>query len=525
MNKIIFETLKGILEDNKETEFGKNHHFSEINTIEEYKKQVPLSTYDDYEECINRMKKGEKNILTAYPVANYYCTSGTSGPQKLIPVTLKAFQVATTVIKKEIKLINIHQNEKEKTLFMSVFNVDLNNAENKTLLMSEGFYYFAYKFKVMDFNKYIDKDLMFDPDTFDFLYEKVWCGILEENLVSMESTYMYGILQFFNYLEKNYKEIISDIRNKRIDPEKKLSEKAKNFLLNLKYSEERLNFVEKECEKGFKNIATRIWKNFRLVSGVTSKALKYQNESLEYFIGDINIDTYVFAMSEGLVGLSVEYNSCDYNIEPTGGFFEFLPYSEDNNEDNNNSNETKNLNEVEPGKTYELVITTFSGLYRYKTSDILKIVSNDSNGVFFEFSSRKNRNFSFIGEKTNYCHLEDVMEKMHEIIPGILEYKLGATIYKNVGTYFLILCLLDKENLNISLDELATKFDTWLGKTNTVYQGFRNIKALGAPKVILIDTKEYSELFQTDISKKRHNKAKVLLAEQELKDILIKLKI
>ena len=516
------ETLKGILEDNKDTEFGKNHHFSEIKSIEEYKKQVPLSHYKDYKDYIDRMRKGETNLITVYPVLHYLCSSGTTGPQKLIPCTQKSIQASMPVVKKQAEKLSIHKNEKEKTLFMSAFNLDINNVQDQILIMSEGFYYFVYKYKIMDFNKYVDKDIMFDPDIIEFLYEKVWCAIVEENIVSLESVYLYGVLQFFNYLEKNYKEIISDIRNNRINPEKKISDKAKKFLLNLKYSEERLDFVEKECAKGFENIAGRIWKNFRFVSGISNKAFKYQNESLDYFIGNVNKDTFVYGLSECLAGLSLEYNVYEYYIAPTSGFFEFLPFSEDEKDKDNNLKETKNYNEVEVGKDYELILTNYSGFYRYRTGDILRIVRNDEKGVFIEFC-RRDRSLSFAGEKTNHAHLEEVMEVMHELIPNILDYKLGATIFDNAGTYYLFLCLLDKSKVDLSLDEITKKFDELLGKVNYLYQLFRNQKTLGYPKVYLIDAKEYSILFQTEICKKSHNKAKVLLSEQELKEILKKM--
>ena len=159
------------------------------------------------------MRKGETNLITVYPVLHYLCSSGTTGPQKLIPCTQKSIQASMPVVKKQVEKLSIHKNEKEKTLFMSAFNLDINNVQDQILIMSEGFYYFVYKYKIMDFNKYVDKDIMFDPDIIEFLYEKVWCAIVEENIVSLESVYLYGVLQFFNYLEKNYKEIISDIRN------------------------------------------------------------------------------------------------------------------------------------------------------------------------------------------------------------------------------------------------------------------------------------------------------------------------
>ena len=43
MHKTYYNTLNNILEDNKNTEYGKSYNFSQINTFEEYKKNVPLS--------------------------------------------------------------------------------------------------------------------------------------------------------------------------------------------------------------------------------------------------------------------------------------------------------------------------------------------------------------------------------------------------------------------------------------------------------------------------------------------------
>ena len=39
MHKAYYNTLKNILEENKNTEFGKTYNFSQINTFEEYKKK------------------------------------------------------------------------------------------------------------------------------------------------------------------------------------------------------------------------------------------------------------------------------------------------------------------------------------------------------------------------------------------------------------------------------------------------------------------------------------------------------
>ena len=73
--------------------------------------------------------------------------------------------------------------------------------------------------------------------------------------------------------------------------------------------------------------------------------------------------------------------SFSYLIDPTFSFYEFIPF----NENNNNECKTVALNEVENDKKYEMVLTNLSGLYRYKTGDIIKIIKNNESEIFVEF--------------------------------------------------------------------------------------------------------------------------------------------
>ena len=42
------ELLFKLLRDNADTPFGKEHGFDQIKTVEDYKRQVPFTTFDDY---------------------------------------------------------------------------------------------------------------------------------------------------------------------------------------------------------------------------------------------------------------------------------------------------------------------------------------------------------------------------------------------------------------------------------------------------------------------------------------------
>ena len=526
MTKTNLEVLKNILEDNKNTEYGKKYSFSKINNYEEYKNNIPISTFNDFKPYIDRMYNGEDNILTSYPIETFNCTSGSEGRQKFIPLTRKAldaYSILTESNKNKFVREYRKQNPKGKRILIGIYGIDLNKKPDKYMLVSEALNYNSYKSNSMNFDEYIEGNLLFDPYTSDYLYEKVWCAIIEENIILIESIYMYDILQFFNMLEKNYKQIISDIRKGEINPDKKLSEKAKKFLLNLEYSEERLNFVEKECEKGFEGIASRLWKNLKLVSGISSKSFVYENKALDKFIGNIPKDAYVFGSSEGIIGTSIENNNYSYYLQPSFNFYEFIPYSENENE-KDNLNDITDINGIEKNKMYEIVLTNLSGLYRYKTGDIIKIVNNDINGVFFEFCFRKNLLINIAGEKTSLNQLEKVMKKMDEIVPNIIEYSLGSTIFNNVGTYFLFLSLLDNQKNNINLDEIKKSFDLMICKANHIYEYLRNLDALGEPKIFLMDKEKYNKIVKIKTNQKRHNKSKFILSENLLNKILTNLK-
>ena len=51
--------LLSILKDNADTEYGKKYHFADISSVSEYKKQVPLSTFEDYEDFVSKMMQGK----------------------------------------------------------------------------------------------------------------------------------------------------------------------------------------------------------------------------------------------------------------------------------------------------------------------------------------------------------------------------------------------------------------------------------------------------------------------------------
>jgi len=79
--------LLALLKRNADTTFGHSHRFASIRSIADFQDAVPLSEYDDYVPAIDRIARGEPNILTRDPVTRLVPTSGSTSARKLIPWT------------------------------------------------------------------------------------------------------------------------------------------------------------------------------------------------------------------------------------------------------------------------------------------------------------------------------------------------------------------------------------------------------------------------------------------------------
>ena len=80
--------LRMLLDKAKGTLWGQAYDYKSIRTYADYRERVPIQTYDDLKPYINRMIKGERNVLWPSAVKWYAKSSGTtSDKSKFLPVT------------------------------------------------------------------------------------------------------------------------------------------------------------------------------------------------------------------------------------------------------------------------------------------------------------------------------------------------------------------------------------------------------------------------------------------------------
>ncbi|WP_163409460.1 GH3 auxin-responsive promoter family protein [Flavobacterium ajazii] len=81
------EVFKSLIQNAKETEFGRDHQFHTIKTFEDFQKNVPIRDYEDLKTYIDKVKVGEENILWKRKPIYFAKTSGTTSGAKYIPLT------------------------------------------------------------------------------------------------------------------------------------------------------------------------------------------------------------------------------------------------------------------------------------------------------------------------------------------------------------------------------------------------------------------------------------------------------
>ena len=80
----VFESL---IKEALQTQFGKDHHFDRIKTTEDFANQVPVRDYEDLKFYVEKVVKGEENVLWKGKPLYFAKTSGTTSGAKYIPLT------------------------------------------------------------------------------------------------------------------------------------------------------------------------------------------------------------------------------------------------------------------------------------------------------------------------------------------------------------------------------------------------------------------------------------------------------
>ena len=498
------ELLRTILLDNRDTEYGRKFHFSEIRDTEDYRSKVPLTSYDDYEAYIERMTEhGEENLLTAYPVVYYASTSGTSGSPKKIPVTDRGLDVfrkyASSVMLAVIS--ECYQNTKYedapsgmRLMLLSFSRTPLSCGVDfgsiSAACMTE---------KSIELLPYIastPREVMFCRDSADLKYLHARYGLARKDIVYLSGAYIPALLDMASYIQGNWEMLVADIRNGTIDQSVRMPDTLRDTLeASLKPDPERADELENEFKKGFgDSILRRIWPKLSAVCAIWagnfhSYARKLQNA---YTGRSIPFYTMSYVSSEGIFGVARHPYDQYYCMIPGSCFYEFIPMDGKAQDADDENPKTLLMDELEDGKEYELVITNQSGFYRYRMGDVVKVIGFYNETPMIVFKYRKKNIVSIAGEKFTEDHLLSAVREFERRSGiNIIDFCMYPDRDAIPGRYVIMLEpeeIVPQERLEECQDILFEE----LARASTSFAHYVAGGDMGKPKIVFLQQEAFA---------------------------------
>jgi hypothetical protein len=123
------------------TEWGKKYGYEEIRNVEQYRRNVPISTYEELFPYIDRMMHGEQQVLWPSQISWFSKSSGTTNARsKFIPVSQESLADCHIMGGKDMITLLVH-NKPETKIFegkgLSIGGSLSNNPMNSSLLMGD----------------------------------------------------------------------------------------------------------------------------------------------------------------------------------------------------------------------------------------------------------------------------------------------------------------------------------------------------------------------------------------------------
>ena len=491
------ENCLRILRDNRSSDYGRKYAFESINSADEFRQRVPLSDYASLQPYIERMMNGEENVLTSYDVFAFCYTSGTTGGVKYIPETHEAFDRYKNYF--EIYQDSVIERFGGRRLHLNAFRCPPFESVKKPFLLSEIYYRNMAESGCIDYDTYIGgRTLMFCEKPGDIFFAKAWAALISSDVTVLEANFLYDQLYFFHYLEKNYMTVLDSIRSGVIPPHISLSEEIRRCLLSMEYDADRLDYVERECGKGFDNIALRLWSGLRLISGISNKAFFSEDKALKRYAPDVPRYYLCYASSECHIGHPVGEDDFGYILLPDNAFYEFLPYGSEDGD-------TLLPHELEVGERYEVICTTFSGLYRYCMGDVVEVRGFRGDYPIIEFAFRKNHMLNIAGEKMELAQIEEAVRALSDSGVRIEQYCFSVSVERIPVRYLAVLSLGDTGQ---DADRIAGALDALLRQNNCDYDDLRELKSLDRLDVLILNSEDYERFMMQTGLKAGHNKPK-----------------
>jgi len=356
------ETLYQLLAKGATTEWGLKFKYSSITSIKDYQSRFPVQTYEDLIPYVDRLQKGEKNLLWPGEIKWFAKSSGTTSTKsKFIPMSSEALEDCHYRAGKDILAIYTMNNPDTKIFY------------GKSLTLGGSH-------RINQFNN-------------DSLYGDL-SAILIENApfwVEVIRTPKQKIALLEDFEEK-MEVITKTCINENVTS---ISGVPSWYLVLIKQI---LAFTGKPS-------LLDVWPNLEVFFHGGISFTPYREQYKKLIPGDQMNYMETYNASEGFFGIQDDPSRSDMLLMLDYGiFYEFIPADKVNS----SSATVYSVGDVEVGINYAIIISTNGGLWRYMMGDT--IVFTSTNPYRFRISGRTKHFINVFGEEVIVDNADKALE-------------------------------------------------------------------------------------------------------------------
>ncbi|NLM00390.1 MAG: GH3 auxin-responsive promoter family protein [Treponema sp.] len=494
------KTLRGILSYAKDSEWGQAHNFAEIleaKTFEDLvtllQKNIPVQDYEDLRSFVERHKKGEENVLFPGKPMMYATTSGTTKEPKWIPITNEYYKnVYSKMTKLWLYSFQMHRPKVYENKCTSIVGKAIEgSAPDGTVYGSVSG---VTRRDCPEFIKglYAETADVYAISDYKARYYTIMRFGIEQDVHLLVTANPSTIVEMQNNANEFFDSYVTDIENGTLNKDLKIEPELRAKIEPL-FSPNPVRAAELRALKekhGDKILPKHYWPNMQvLTTWKCGNTQVYLNKFKDSFPKGMLHQEFGYFASECRAGL-VMNGADDTVLFPHMHYFEFISADE---LDNPNP-KIYQLHELEVGKRYSMLVTTYAGLYRYNMNDLVEVTGFYKSTPTIQFIQKINGIITMTGEKLHESQFIGAVKKAEKQSNMSTKFFVGFANLKK-SAYQFYYEFMDQNITQNQAEEFTKLVDKNLKEINCEYEAKRDSFRLKDPETFLLQ-KESFETFK-----------------------------
>ena len=396
-----------------DTEFGRQHGFADITTLEDYQAKVPIRAYDELEPYIRRMTEGEGNVLIGDRPPFYAQTSGTTGTPKFVPATpvyLAEYRAPRRVWIRQVmqafpgllrgKILSVHSpriegHTKDGTPFGSI-TVAMSGDPDAGDVPSAVFGVEAVPRRVFLMEDFAKK------------YYVLLRLAAQEDVTLAAAVNPSTLVLLADKLDELHERLARDVEAGTLEGLDDLDEPLRSEVAAIlrKNPAAAARIRDSRARHG-RVLPTDVWPNIvGLLCWKGGSAPFYLSQLAELY-PDRKIMDYGYVATEGGFSIPLSPEGASGVVAVGAHVLEFVP--EDVRAEGG-STPALLADELEIGRRYRVIVTASSGLYRYDINDVVECTGKYESTAEIAFVHKGGNMISMTGEKIGERHVVEAFD-------------------------------------------------------------------------------------------------------------------